>query len=156
MVRICNRSSSIRSVSMKRAFIHGLFTLILVFAGGAHAETGKRPDPESVARGKELYKSHCMTCHKRDGIGQAKVPWSIRRPGLVEAMPLNDTSHAWHHSDEQLMGIILDGTQRTRGHMPVWRNVLSENDAADLVAYIKSLWPDRIVACQGPKHMECM
>ncbi len=40
--------------------------------------------------------------------------------------------------------------------MPVWRRILSEQDAADLVAYLESLWSHRIVSCQGPKHMDCM
>jgi len=70
-------------------------------------------------------------------------------------MPLNDTSHAWHHSDEQLAQTILQGIQRTN-RMPAWKNVLTEKQAYDIVAYIKSLWSPRILACQGPKHMSCM
>lgn len=133
-------------------------TLVIVFliAGAGQAETGKPPDPRSAALGKQLYDAHCAACHKRDGIGEPIVPWSIRRKDLIEAMPLNETSHAWHHSDEQLISMILDGTPRSRTRMPVWRDILSEQDAADLVAYIKSLWSERIVSCQGPKHMDCM
>ncbi len=130
--------------------------LLLLITGFARAETGKPPDPESVETGRQLYNSYCIACHKRDGVGEPTVPWSIRRPDLVEAMPLNETSHAWHHGDEQLMSIILDGTPRTRVRMPMWRGALSEEQAADLVAYIKSLWSARIIACQGPKHMDCM
>lgn len=130
--------------------------LLLLIVDFVRAETGMPPDPESVERGRQLYNSYCIACHKRDGVGEPTVPWSIRRPDLVEAMPLNETSHAWHHGDEQLMSIILDGTPRTRVRMPVWRGALSEEQAADLVAYIKSLWSARIISCQGPKHMDCM
>jgi len=70
-------------------------------------------------------------------------------------MPLNETSHAWHHSDEQLAEVILDGLRRTN-RMPAFKLALSEKDAYDIVAYIKSLWSPRIIACQGPKHMSCM
>jgi mono/diheme cytochrome c family protein len=132
-----------------------LLVLLLVTAI-SQAETGIQPDAKSVARGKQTYDSHCATCHKRDGVGESTVPWSIRRTDFIEAMPLDETSHAWHHGDEQLIGMILDGTARSRTRMPVWRNILSEQDAADLVAYLKSLWSDRIVSCQGPKHMDCM
>ncbi len=52
--------------------------------------------------------------------------------------------------------MIMDGTPRSRTRMPQWRAVLSESDAADLVGYLKSLWSDRILACQGPAHMSCM
>ena len=133
----------------------GLLVLLLVTVI-SQAETGTRPDSKSVARGKQTYDSYCVACHKRDGVGEPTVPWSIRRTGFIEAMPLDETSHAWHHGDEQLMGMILDGTARSKTRMPVWRNILSEQDAADLVAYLKSLWSDRIVSCQGPKHMDCM
>ena len=130
--------------------------LALCFLGTAMAETGVKPDPAAVARGSALYETHCITCHRKNGVGQPRVPWGIRRPDLIEAMPLDETSHAWHHSDEQLVETILDGTERTRRRMPVFRGFLSEADAADLVAYLKSLWSDRIIACQGPAHMRCM
>jgi mono/diheme cytochrome c family protein len=143
-----------RRAYIGRSVIHILLAFLIT--GIAEAETGKKPDWKSVVRGKQLYNSYCIACHKRDGIGEPKVPWSIRRRDLVEAMPLNETSHAWHHGDEQLVEIVLDGTPRSRTRMPVWRNSLSEQDAADLVAYIKSLWSERIISCQGPKHMDCM
>jgi mono/diheme cytochrome c family protein len=120
------------------------------------AQTGVRADPATVARGAKLYENNCVSCHRKDGVGEPRVPWSIRRPGLIEAMPLNETSHAWHHSDEQIVATIMDGNRRSRRRMPAFRNVLSMQDATDLVAYLKSLWSDRIVACQGPKHMRCM
>lgn len=135
-----------------------LYTLFLVglVTSVTKAETGVRPGSESIARGTQLYNTYCVVCHKRDGSGEPTVPWSIRHPDFIEAMPLNETSHAWHHSDEQLVGLILDGTPRSQTRMPIWRGTLSEKDAADLVAYLKSFWSDRILACQGPKHMNCM
>jgi mono/diheme cytochrome c family protein len=129
---------------------------LLLVTAISQAETGTRPDSKSVARGKQLYVTHCVACHKRDGVGEPTVPWSIRRTDFIEAMPLNETSHAWHHGDEQLIAMILDGTARSRTRMPVWRSILSEQEAAGLVAYLKSLWSDRIISCQGPKHMDCM
>ena len=122
----------------------------------AVAETGRRATPEQVTRGAALYRTHCTACHKANGVGEAPIPWSIRRPGFVNAMPLDETSHAWHHGDRQLIAMIMDGTGNSRARMPRWRGILTEKDAADLVGYIKNLWSDRIVACQGPAHMSCM
>ena len=138
--------------------------LICCFFGGvltwavtaAWAVTGVRADSAAVARGAALYETHCLGCHRQGGVGEPKVPWSIRRPDLIEAMPLNELSHAWHHSDEQLVTMILDGTQRSRRRMPVFRSVLTEADAADLIGHIKTFWSDRILACQGPAHTRCM
>lgn len=122
----------------------------------AYGDTGQKPDPESVARGATLYQTYCVACHKNNGVGEPTVPQYIRHPNFIGAMPLNEDSHAWHHSDEQLVTMILDGNPRSRRRMPVWRGILSNAEAADLVAYLKSFWSDRIIACQGPKHMSCM
>lgn len=130
-------------------------TLLLV-AGASTAETGKRASPEAVERGAGLYGMYCSACHGQDGVGEAPIPWSIREPEYIEAMPLDESSHAWHHGDEQLAVMILKGTPRSRTRMPVWENVLSLSEVRDLIAYMKSLWSDRIVACQGPRHMSCM
>ena len=138
-----------------RIFLCAIIAGFLII-GAAHGETGQKPDPESVARGAKLYEIYCVACHKNNGVGEPTVPQYIRHPSFVEAMPLNEASHAWHHSDEQLVTMILDGNRRSRRRMPVWRGILSDAEAADLVAYLKSLWSDRIIACQGPKHMSCM
>ena len=143
----------------RQLFVRTLFYVLIAefsIIGVAHGETGQKPDSESVARGAALYRTYCVACHKNNGVGEPKVPQYIRHPSFVEAMPLNEASHAWHHSDEQLVTMILDGTPRSRKRMPVWRGILSDGQAADLVAYLKSLWSDRIIACQGPKHMSCM
>ena len=131
------------------------FFLVIVFSGIVNAETGHAPDPKAAVSGKKLYEKYCLVCHQKDGVGQEPIPWGIRKPGYLTAMPLNETSHAWHHSDEQLAEMILAGLRRT-DRMPAFKPILSEKEAYDIVAYIKSLWSPRIIACQGPKHMSCM
>lgn len=122
----------------------------------ASAETGVRDSPEMVVKGARLYDQFCSACHLKDGIGEPPIPRSIRKPDYITAMPLDETSHAWHHGDEQLIQIILKGTKRSRTRMPALEGILSEEQVRDLIAYMKSLWSDRILACQGPKHMSCM
>lgn len=143
---------------MKNNFCCTTFFLVLILIiltpSVILAETGKKPDPESVKSGKILYEKHCQVCHQKDGAGANPVPWSIRNPSYIPPMPLNETSHAWHHSDEQLVQTILHGI--TQRNMPAWSQVLSEKQAKEIVAYIKSLWSQKILECQGPKHMSCM
>jgi len=148
-----HRESMMFEILNRRMFPAAL--LLACFGGGVSAETGQAPDPQTVALGKPLYEKHCQSCHKKDGVGQTPVPWGIRHPDHVPAMPLNETSHAWHHSDEQLVQTILEGLRRTKV-MPAFNGVISEREAQQIVAYLKSLWSPRIVACQGPKHMSCM
>lgn len=129
-----------------------LFSLI---TGHAAAETGKPPDPDAVKRGVPLYKQFCESCHGMNGVGEPPIPASLRLPGYISAPALDDSQHAWHHSDEALVRVILQGSRRTP-RMPAWNNVLSSQDAFDIVAYMKSLWSARALECQGPKHMSCM
>ncbi len=129
--------------------------MAVLLSGLADAETGKAPDRSAVVLGKALYEKHCQVCHQKNGVGETPIPWSIRKPGYFTAMPLNETSHAWHHTDEQLATMILKGLRRTE-RMPAFDNVLTKNEVDSIVAYIKSLWSPRILACQGPQHMRCM
>lgn len=129
--------------------------ITLFFTSGLFAATGERPNPESVVAGERLYQQYCQACHQEEGAGEKSIPSFIARPGYLTAMPLNETSHAWHHTDEQLIHTILNGLQRTN-RMPALEGVITEQQASYILAYIKSLWSDRILDCQGPKHMSCM
>ena len=130
-------------------------TIALLLSQNLLAETGQRPDAHSIAAGKALYQQYCQTCHEKDGVGERPIPPLLKMPGYLIAMPLNETSHAWHHTDGQLVDSILNGLQRTP-RMPAWKGTITEQQANQIVAYIKSLWSDRILKCQGPKHMSCM
>lgn len=132
-----------------------LAAIVLLLSQNLIAETGKRPDAESVAAGKVLYQRFCQSCHKQDGVGELPIPPLLRMPGYITAMPLNETSHAWHHSDKQLAETILNGVPRTK-RMPAWKGAITDQQTAQIIAYMKSLWSDRILGCQGPKHMSCM
>ena len=140
----------------RRTALAFAFVTFVYAPHGVFAATGVKPEPSAVFRGTALYKKYCVSCHRKDGVGEPRVPWSIRRPDLIEAMPLNETSHAWHHGDEQLVATIMEGTERSRRRMPAFGSIITLQDATDLVAYLKSLWSERILACQGPAHMRCM
>jgi mono/diheme cytochrome c family protein len=40
--------------------------------------------------------------------------------------------------------------------MAAFKDTLSGEDVENVVAYIKSLWNFRSLACQGARHMACM
>ncbi|NOY17113.1 MAG: cytochrome c [Gammaproteobacteria bacterium] len=137
---------------MSYGFKFILFTFIVMFSAVVYGETGKKPDPTSVSNGKELYGQYCQACHQKQGVGEKPVPPALRKPGYIPALPLNETSHAWHHTDKQMVNTILNGTPSTK-RMPAWKGTISEKDAQYIVSYIKSLWGPKTLSCQGPKHM---
>ncbi len=69
--------------------------------------------------------------------------------------PLDGSAHAWHHPDSQLTDLILNGSPRNPRMIP-WKEHISHRDADNIVAYLKSLWNFRNLACQGARHMRCM
>jgi len=103
------------------------------------------------AHGQALYRQYCVACHGENGVGE--FAWQSRSRA---APPLDSSGHAWHHEDDQLVRMILD-KPAPDSKMPAWREVLSRDDALDLLAYIKTLWTPYIRDnCQGVRHMGCM
>lgn len=109
-----------------------------------------RPDGASgknVALGREIYQANCVSCHGREGVGEAKQLGS-----QVESLApaLDETMHAWHHTDDNLFQTIKQGTG---GRMPGWGEALEDDEIRAVIGYMKSLWDERALRCQGPAHM---
>lgn len=127
----------------------------IAFAPAAFAQWRNPPAPgpgfvPNVAAGKTLYVEKCAVCHGSSG--QGEFQWRYRPLG---APALDSSGRAWHHEDAQLLSMILDKPVPD-SRMPPWREVLSQEDALDLIAYIKSLWTPYIRDnCQGARHMRC-
>jgi len=143
----------ISSDSKKNGIVFALVFMVLPVSG--IAETGKTPDAAAAKRGAVIYQKHCASCHGLNAEGQAAPPPMLRNPGYVTAPALNGSAHAWHHKDEDLLKVIMEGSKRPNT-MPGWKGVLTIKQAKDVIAYFKNLWPKRLLDCQGPKHMSCM
>jgi mono/diheme cytochrome c family protein len=107
---------------------------------------------EDVKRGAELYAEHCASCHGKNLEGQ--VDWMKRLPsGRLPAPPHDASGHTWHHSDEQLFTITKDGMAAIvpdyESDMPAFRDVLTDAEIRDVLAFIKSTWPERERAYQA-------
>ena len=119
---------------------------------GSHNATA-----EIIGKGRKLFNTYCQACHGADAKGQQTTPgFDPKNPPSIMAPPLDDTAHGWHHSDANLASTILNGSPRQGSPMVAWKAQLSKADAESLVAYIKSLWSFRSIACQGARHMSCM
>lgn len=105
---------------------------------------------EAARRGEKLFEANCQACHGQRGAGESP---HAGLAGQALAPALDATMHAWHHTDEQLRETILKGSPVPNSRMVGWEGRLSGRDADDLVAYMKSLWDERALRCQGPKHM---
>jgi mono/diheme cytochrome c family protein len=121
--------------------------LVLGFAGLGLTAVSEVVDEKVMALGRSLYATHCARCHGKNLEGQPD--WQTRLPnGRLPAPPHDASGHTWHHPDHVLIGITKDGLKPYAGEdyesdMPAFAKVLSDEEIAAIIAFIKSTWPER-------------
>jgi mono/diheme cytochrome c family protein len=136
-----------------RAMRHGAGVWLLALAAGPAAaqEAGMLPwrDAQAVQAGQALYAEHCAACHGADLAGEPD--WRLPKPsGRLPAPPHDASGHTWHHPDETLFRITKYGTEAIVGgsyqsDMAGFGGVLSDDQILQVLAYIKSTWPRRVI-----------
>ncbi|ABG31882.1 cytochrome c [Roseobacter denitrificans] len=105
--------------------------------------TGVTPD---LARGEAIYAEACAACHGANL--QGEPDWRTPGPdGRLPAPPHDATGHTWHHPDRLLLDITLHCTAAVVGggyesNMPGFAGDYSEDALKDVLAWIKTQWPE--------------
>ncbi len=105
-------------------------------------------DSSIIENGKQIYSKNCASCHGINLEGQKN--WMSRLPdGLMPAPPHDETGHTWHHSDRFLFMVTKYGIEEFIGekylnNMPVYKDILSDEEIIAVLSYIKSTWPSKI------------
>lgn len=106
-------------------------------------------DATLVARGAQVYRTHCAACHGARLEGQAN--WrDAGADGLLPAPPHDASGHTWHHPDELLVRITKYGVARAAGlpdhrsAMPAFEGVLSDEEIIAVLSWIKAQWPPEL------------
>jgi len=103
-------------------------------------------EPIDIARGERIYAEACASCHGADLQGNAN--WREPGPnGRYPAPPHDESGHTWHHGDALLFRIVKDGTAAVVGNgyesdMPGFGDAYSDAEIRDVLAYIRSRWPE--------------
>lgn len=143
-----------------RAWVIGSLGLIALAAAGGIAWYWSKPalpaidpdNPDQVARGSTLYAAQCARCHGANLEGQPN--WRERLAnGRLPAPPHDASGHSWHHADAVLFGIAKHGIAEYappgyESDMPAFEGVLTDEDIAAVLAYIKNRWPPEVRARQ--------
>lgn len=109
-------------------------------------------DAGLVAKGWHVYAENCASCHGANLEGQPD--WRTRKAdGRLPAPPHDASGHTWHHPDKVLFAVTKYGSAAVTGQpmesdMPIYNGVLSDQEIAAALAYIKSTWPPEIRARQ--------
>jgi len=109
-------------------FAFVLLALSISFAGPSLADT----TPGDLEAGRLIFEDRCASCHGLQGRGDGpQAPFLSPRPGsLISA----GTSAK---SDSDLFATITSGKPRTA--MPAWKDLLTEEQRRDVLAYVRSL-----------------
>lgn len=143
-----------------------ILTTILVFIasfGGwlmtpVGAQTDGAPQSFDLAEGEQFYQDNCASCHGANLEGQPD--W--RSPGpddIFPAPPHDETGHTWHHTDTALFDYTKLGGKAALARqginfesgMPGFGDQLTDAQIWNILAYIKSTWPDRQRKVQGER-----
>ncbi len=101
---------------------------------------------EQIALGQEVYAQNCASCHGANLEGQPN--WKRRlENGRMPAPPHDESGHTWHHSDQDLFEITKLGVGGVvagyESDMLAFGEILSDEEIASVLAFIKSTWPER-------------
>lgn len=111
-----------------------------------------------IVAGERVYVEYCASCHGANLEGQDN--WrSPGADGRLPAPPHDETGHTWHHPD----GLLFDYTKlggaallaqkgvEFDSGMPGFADQLTDAEIHDVLAYIKSTWPERIQKMQAER-----
>lgn len=107
---------------------------------------------EDLAQGAALYAEHCASCHGAELEGAPD--WRRQGPdGLYPAPPHDATGHTWHHGDRLLFdytklggegALAALGITDFESGMPGFAELLTDVQIQDILAFIKSTWPEQL------------
>ena len=138
-----------------------LIPIFLSFASTAAADHNW--EHRDIVAGQSLYANNCASCHGANLEGQPN--WqSAGADGVLPAPPHDRTGHTWHHDDELLFeytklggaaALEVRGVTGINSGMPAFNETLTDDDVWDILAYIRSTWPERereAQASRNPPH----
>ncbi len=119
-------------------------------------------DNRDIARGQALYAENCASCHGADLEGQPD--WRSPGPdGVLPAPPHDQTGHTWHHDNLLLFDYTRLGGQAAledrgitgfKSGMPAFGETLTDDEIWDILAFIRSKWPDRVQQMHAARNAQ--
>ncbi len=147
-----NRNTGILVGAVAALAAVGLFYM----AGGISQSSARDPD---IQAGRLLYAENCASCHGANLEGQPN--WREPGPdGIFPAPPHDETGHTWHHGDGLLFDYVKLGGQEmmkrmgagdAKSGMPAFGDRLSDDQIRDILAFVRSTWPDRLREIQAQR-----
>jgi len=128
----------------------GLFTVALAGLTMAYDDAPKidnakaaklknplKSDAATIDAGRELYLTHCASCHGKKGKGDGGQ-------ALGGGMPSDLTDASWDHgsTDGEIYWVIREGID-SNADMLAYKKTLSEKETWQIVVFIRSIGPKK-------------
>lgn len=135
---------------LRRSKFAAMWVAVLAFgtvlsacgSGKAQEATSTAVAAAALAEGQSLYAANCSRCHGTESGGNIKdIP-----------PPHNANGHTWHHPDQQLADIVLNGLDfavEGQPTMPAFKDELNPEQVQAILTYIKTWWTDEQRAYQA-------
>lgn len=145
---------------MKRIFC----TLALSFCTlvGHRALADHELDDRDIRIGQSVYNANCAVCHGANLEGHPG--WRVTNAdGTLPPPPHDASGHTWHHDNRYLFEYTKyggEGLMAIRGitgfdsAMPAFANALSDDEIWNVLAFIRSTWPNEIQLLQRQRNPE--
>lgn len=125
---------------------------IFLIVCGSTAAAEHAFEDRDLAAGQTLYAEHCASCHGANLEGQPN--WQTRNDdGTLPAPPHDASGHTWHHDSQLLFdytklggagALAARGVTNFESGMPGLGDVLTNEEIWDILAYIRSTWPEEM------------
>ena len=105
------------------------------------AATNNTAKTMTASNGAAVFNTNCASCHQSDGKGGAAAP-ALAGNALVTG-PANKVIHI---VKDGLTGAVTVNGKAYNGTMPAWKGVISNDDIAAVITYIRSSWGNKASA----------
>jgi mono/diheme cytochrome c family protein len=86
---------------------------------------------KSFQEGKKLFEASCADCHRMNG------------QGLPAKFPALDKSSFVVGEPNKVIDTVLFGRKGQLGQMPSWKDTFNDQQAADVITYIRQAWSNK-------------
>ncbi|MDJ0825278.1 MAG: c-type cytochrome [Rhodobacter sp.] len=134
--------------------------VLLTAVSAFHANAAHELEGRDIAGGEALYAEQCAACHGAKLEGQPD--WrTAGEDGVLPAPPHDETGHTWHHDNKLLFDYTKlggEGALEARGitgfksGMPAFDGVIADEEIWNILAFIRSTWPDRVKEIQAARN----
>jgi cbb3-type cytochrome c oxidase subunit III len=109
----------------------------IVNATAARLKNPLPSDAATVDAGRELYLTHCASCHGKKGKGDGGQALGGGAPS-----DLTDASWDYGSTDGEIYWVIREGIE-SNADMLAYKKTLSEKEMWQVVVYVRSLGPQK-------------